>query len=75
MKVWVKKNVAAVFYWGKWMNACLGKSCLFGLLCMSFVNVYEFLWVSFFPFWILGLDVGLDGINSLSLPFYLLWYQ
>ena len=25
------------------MTACLGKSCSFGLLCVSFVNVYQLL--------------------------------
>ena len=24
------------------MSTCLGKSCSFGLLCVSFVNVYKF---------------------------------
>ena len=32
------------------MTICLGKSCPFGLLCVSFVNVYQFLCVSFFSF-------------------------
>ena len=32
------------------MTTCLGKSCSFGVLCVSFVNVYQFLCVSFFPF-------------------------
>ena len=33
------------------MATCLGKSCLFGLLCVSFVNVYLFLFcVCPFPF-------------------------
>ena len=27
------------------MITCLGRSCLFGLLCMSFWNVYEFVCV------------------------------
>ena len=36
------------------MTTCLGKSCCsFGLLCVSFVNVYQFLSVSF-PFWLEG---------------------
>ena len=29
------------------MTTCLGKSCSFGLLCMSFVNVYDFVYVLF----------------------------
>ena len=33
------------------MITCLGKSCSFGLLCVSFVNVYQFLCVCLsFPF-------------------------
>ena len=31
-------------------DASLRKSCSFGLLCLSFVNVYQFLYVSSFPF-------------------------
>ena len=30
------------------MNSCFGKSCLFGLLCVSFVNVYQFVCLLFF---------------------------
>ena len=37
------------------MATCLGKSCLFGLLCVSFVNVYQLLCVCpSFPFGIEG---------------------
>ena len=36
------------------MTTCLGKSCSFGLLCVSCVNVYQCLYVSFFPFWFEG---------------------
>ena len=32
------------------MITYLGKSCSFGLLCVSFVNIYQILCVSFFPF-------------------------
>ena len=32
------------------MTTCSGKSCSFGLLCVSFVNVYQILCASFFPF-------------------------
>ena len=32
------------------MTTCLGKRCLFGLLCVSFVNAYQFVCVSFFLF-------------------------
>ena len=31
------------------MTTCVGKSCSFGLLCVSFVNFYQILCVSF-PF-------------------------
>ena len=34
---------------------CLGKSCSFGVLCVSFVNVYEFVYVLQFPF-------GFEGV-------------
>ena len=29
---------------------CLGKSCSFGLLCVYFVSVYQFVCLVFFPF-------------------------
>ena len=32
------------------MTSCLGKSCSFSLLFMSFMNDYQFLCVLFFPF-------------------------
>ena len=32
------------------MNSCFGKSCLFGLLCVSFVNVYQFVCLLFFSY-------------------------
>ena len=32
------------------MTTCLGKSCSFGLLCVSFVDVYQFLLCPSFPF-------------------------
>ena len=32
------------------MITCLGKSCTFGLLCVSFVGVCQILCVSFFSF-------------------------
>ena len=28
------------------MTTCLGKTCSFCLLCMSFVNIYDFFFVS-----------------------------
>ena len=36
------------------MTNCLGNSCSFGLLCVSFVGVCLFLCESFFPFGIEG---------------------
>ena len=36
------------------MTICLGKSCSFGLLYVSFVGVGQILCVSFFPFGIEG---------------------
>ena len=39
------------------MTTCLGKSCSFGLLSVSFANIYQFLCVSFFPFWFCGWEV------------------
>ena len=44
------------------MTTCLGKSCLVGLLCLSVVNVYQFLCVTFFPFW---LEVGMWDVIEL----------
>ena len=32
------------------MTICLGKSCLFGQLCVSFMGVGQVLCASFFPF-------------------------
>ena len=41
------------------MTTCLENSCSFGLLCVSFVNVYEFCVCHSFPF-------GFDGIWDLT---------
>ena len=49
------------------MTICLRKSCLFGLMCVSFVNVNQ-LYVCFFPFGFEALDVGFDCFSSWSLP-------
>ena len=32
------------------MSSCFGKSCLFVLLCVSFVNVYQFVCLLFFTY-------------------------
>ena len=39
------------------MTTCLGKSCSFSLLCVSFVNIYQVSYVCpSFPF---GIEVGM----------------
>ena len=45
------------------MITCLGKSCLFGLLCVSFVNVYQIFCPSF-PF---GIEGGMWDVIVLIL--------
>ena len=45
------------------MATCLGKSCSFGLLCMSFVNVYHFVCV------LLRMGFGIWLYNFLSIAF------
>ena len=40
------------------MATCLGKSCSFGLLCVSSVGVGQILYVSFFPFLVLRVGCG-----------------
>ena len=54
------------------MTTCFGKSCLFGLLCVSIMNVYQLVYVCFFPFWFWGLGVGFNCISSRLLPTFLL---
>ena len=50
------------------MTTCLGKDSTFGLLCMSFVNIYQFVFVCMLPS-ILILRVGCGVcIGSGSLP-------
>ena len=45
------------------MITYLSKSCSFGLICMSFVNVYQFVFVRFFSFFWGGCGAGLgEGI-------------
>ena len=41
------------------MTTCLGKSCLFGLLCMSFVNVYQIVCVCVCPSFRFGIESGM----------------
>ena len=53
------------------MTICLGNSCSFGLLCVSFMNVYQFVCVSF-PFGLM-VGCGIDCISSCSLPFFSLF--
>ena len=45
------------------MITCLGMSFSFDLLCVSFVNVYEFVCV-LLCLLVLRVDVGFDCINS-----------
>ena len=40
------------------MAACLGKSCSFGLMCLSFVNIYEFMCVLLFHL-VLSVECGI----------------
>ena len=44
------------------MTTCLGKSCSYGLLCVSFVNIYPFVCV-LLSLLVLRVGVGLDCIN------------
>ena len=53
------------------MSTCLGKSCSFGLLCVSFVNVYQFV-RAILSLLVLRRNVGFDCISSRSLIFFLL---
>ena len=43
------------------MTTCLGKRCSIGLLCVPFVNVYDFVYALLS---LLALRVGCDSINS-----------
>ena len=45
------------------MTICLGKSWSFDLLCVSFVNVYQFVCVCFHHL-VLQVDVGFDCFSS-----------
>ena len=45
------------------MTTCLGKSCSFGLLCVSFVNVYQSVFVLLSP---LVLRVGCLGVGCIN---------
>ena len=46
------------------MTTCLGFSCLFDLLCVSFVNVYQLVFVLiscwFLKYWDVGFDCTVD---------------
>ena len=44
------------------MTTCLGKSCSFGLVCLSFVNVYQFSVCPSFPF---GFEGGMLDLIAL----------
>ena len=45
------------------MSTCLGKNCSFGLLCGSFVGVYQFICV-LLSLLVLRVVVGFDCISS-----------
>ena len=46
------------------MTTCLRKSCSFSPLCITFLNVYQFMCV-LFTLWYCGWDVGFDCVYSL----------
>ena len=52
------------------MTTCLAKSCSFGLLCVSFVNVYQILCASSYPF---GIEGGIWDVIVL-IPAHCLFY-
>ena len=52
---------------------CLGKSCSFGLMCVPFVNVYEFLSVLLYRL-VLWLGFWILMYEFLIAPFFLLWF-
>ena len=54
------------------MSICCGKSCSFELQCVSFfVNIYQFVCVSFFPF---GFEGGMSDLIVLIPDFFLSIY-
>ena len=56
------------------MTTCLGKSCSFGLLSMSFVNVYEFVCV-LLSLLVCDWDVGFVLIPDHCLSIYFIAEQ
>ena len=61
-----KTEVSVVFIWGRWMTTCLGKSSLFGLPCVSFMNYCQCILI-LLPSWFWEQDVESDCISSWSL--------
>ena len=60
------------------MSTCLGESCSFGLLCVSFVNFCRLVCeCAYFPIGFKGgiWMQGFDSISFLSLHFYLSIYH
>ena len=53
------------------MTTCLGKSCSFGILCVSIVKVCEFVCV-FLSLLVLRVGCATDFLCSSSLPMFLL---
>ena len=51
------------------MRVAEGKSCLFGLLCLSFVNVYQFVCVFLSPL-VLRVVCGLRLYKFLAIAFF-----
>ena len=53
-----------MLYWIlNWHNK-FAHSCSFGVLCVSFVNTYEFFFIMLLSLFVLLWDVGFDCINS-----------
>ena len=50
------------------MTTCLGKSCSFCLLCVSFLNVYQFVFAFFFP---IGFEIRIRDLSELIPDFFL----
>ena len=51
------------------MTTCLGNSCLFGLLCVSFVDHYRFVFLCLPPF---GSEAGLWDFIVITFQFTLI---
>ena len=56
------------------MDTCLGKSCSFGLLCVSFVNVYQSVCVLSLLVLRVGCGIWLYYFLIIAFLFTFLWY-